>query len=77
MRITAECTIDLDKNRRVWVQVDTNVESDQLVAAAANALCAAAADGAMKAYDHAIARDPALGGSSASKEPDMSAMQGG
>jgi len=44
---------------------------------AADALCAAAADGAMKAYDHAVENNPALDRSSANKEPDMRAMQGG
>lgn len=61
INLRAEVTIDLDKNRRVWSQTDAENVPPERVSDVAISLCAASANGANQAYDHAIRRNPDLG----------------
>lgn len=52
MRFRAECSIDIDRDRRVW-SVITGDDDAQPDSATLSAMAKAAADGAQQAFDHA------------------------
>lgn len=74
MKITAECSIDIDAQRKIWVSADAEIspENDNPGEVMVK-LAQAAASGANKAHDHAIAR---LHGQRAEDDPPRAAPMG-
>lgn len=55
MRVTAECTIDLDEKRKVWIQLDADgVETEEHVRYLADSV----AEAAFANYTKALERHP-------------------
>jgi hypothetical protein len=77
MNLRAEVTIDLDDKRRVWSQVDAENVPPEKCGDIAVEIAMSAADGAQRSFDHAIARDPRLGGERPKEPESMRGMQGG
>lgn len=57
MKIVAECTMNLDNQRKIWVSASGDIDiNDENASEATTLLTEAAAKAATKAYDHALAR---------------------